>query len=103
MLLLGDGDVLPELQENTVLCGGVTASWQVAERFAFTTQLQAQGAYYDSDIEELGGSTIQLGVGFRYRLKRSNRCSRFAVVEDVTADATTDFALHFAFDSRCAS
>ena len=101
LLLLGDGDVLPELQESAVPFGGVVGSWQVAERFAITTQLQAQGAYYASDIEELGGGTTQLGVGFRYRLQKNGRCLKFAVVEDITADATTDFALHFSFNSRC--
>jgi hypothetical protein len=101
VLLLGDGDVLPERQKNAVPFGGIAASWQVAERFTIITQLQAQGAYFESDIEELGGSTTQLGVGFSYRLRGSGRCLRFAVVEDVTADATTDFALHFAIVSRC--
>ncbi len=102
VLLLGDGGVLPDQQKSAVPFGGIVASWQVTERFAITTQLQAQGAYFDSDIEELGGSTTQLGVGFSYRLRDSGRCLRFAVVEDVTADATTDFALHFSLDSDCA-
>lgn len=101
VLLLGDGDVLPEIQESTVPFGGVVASWQWTDRLAITTQLQAQGAYFDSDIEELGGSTTQLGVGFSYRLRRSGRCLKFAVAEDVTADATTDFAFRFAIVNRC--
>ena len=101
VLLLGDGDVLPDQQKSVVPFGGIVASWQWTDRLAITTQLQAQGAYFDSDIEELGGSTTQLGVGFSYRLRGSGRCLKFAVVEDVTADATTDFALHFAIANRC--
>ena len=101
-LLLGDGDVLPGIQKSAVPFGGFTVSWQVMERFSIITQLQAQGAYFDSEIDELGGNTTQLGVGFSYRLRQGSRCLKFAVVEDITADATTDFALQFAFDSRCA-
>ena len=101
VLLLGDGDVLPDQQKSAVPFGGVVASWQWTDRLAITTQLQGQGAYFDSDIEELGGGTTQLGVGFSYRLRGSGRCLKFAVVEDVTADATTDFAFHFAIVNRC--
>ena len=101
-LLLGDGDVLSGIQKSAVPFGGLAVSWQVMERFSIITQLQAQGAYFDSEIDELGGNTTQLGVGFSYRLRQSRRCLKFAVVEDITADATTDFALQFAFDSRCA-
>ena len=101
VLLLGDGDVLRNRQKSAVPFGGVVASWQWTNWLAITTQLQAQAAYFDSDIEELGGSTTQLGVGFSYRLRRGGRCLKFAVVEDITADATTDFALHFAIVNRC--
>jgi hypothetical protein len=101
-ILLGDGDVLSDIQESAVPFGGIAGSWQVTERFSITTQLQAQGAYFDSDIDELGGGTFQLGVGFGYRPRGSDRCLTFAVVEDVQADATTDFALHFSFGNRCA-
>ncbi len=47
------------------------------------------------------GTTVQLDVGLTYRQKRSGSCLRFAVIEDIQADATTDFGLHFSFASRC--
>ena len=94
-LLLGDGDVLPQLQREAVAFGGVSATWQVFDRFAIATQLYAQGAYFDSDVEELGGNTVQLAVGADYRTRDGGILLRFAVVEDVSANATTDFALHF--------
>ena len=101
VLLLGNGAVLPGQRKSAVPFGGIAASWQWTDHLAITTQLQAQGPYFESDVEELGASTTQLGVGFSYRLRRSGRCLKFAVVEDVTADATTDFALHFAIANRC--
>lgn len=95
VLLLGDGDVLPALQRDTVAFGGVSATWQATERFALAAQLYAQGAYFDSEVEELGGSTIQLAVGAEYRTRERGMLLRIAVVEDVWANATTDFALRF--------
>lgn len=100
-LFLGQGDVLPTLQRDVVPFGGVAASWWFAERFSIAVQVQSQGAYFYSDIEELGGSTVQLDVGLTYRPASRRPCWKFAVVEDIQADATTDFALHFSVDTRC--
>ncbi len=97
-LFLGDGDVLPALQKSTVPFGGFSATWQASERFALASQLYVQGAYFDSDVEELGGETIQLTVGLDYR-SRGGTLWRLAVVEDMAANATTDFALHFSIHS----
>ncbi len=94
-LVLGDGDVLPEIQRNAVAFGGVAVTWEATDRFALATQLYAQGPYFKSDVKELGGNTVQLAVGADYRTIGRNLLLRFAVVEDVSADATTDFALHF--------
>ena len=93
-LVLGSGDVLPALQRDFVAFGGLSAAWQATERIALATQLYGQTPYYDSDIEELGGSSVQLTAGFLIRLGRDS-VLRLAVVEDVSANATTDFALHF--------
>lgn len=96
ILALGDGDILPGKQESAVPYGGVAATWHATDRFTITGQLQAQGAYIDSDLDELGGSSIQLAVGGVYHLPRRGISLRFALVEDVISDATPDFALHFA-------
>lgn len=93
-LLLGSGDVLPAQQKEVVAFGGMAATWHWTDRLAFAAQLYGQGPYFDSSVEELGGSSLQLAVGIRYRT-RSDRVLRFAIVEDVSANATTDFALHF--------
>ena len=95
VMFLGEGDILPALQRDTVTYGGVSATWQATERFALAAQLHAQTAYFDSDIEELGGNTLQLAVGADYRTRGNGTLLRLAVVEDVSANATTDFALHF--------
>lgn len=95
VLALGDGDILPEQQRSAVPYGGAAATWHATDSFGITGQVQAQGAYFDSDLDELGGSSIQLAVGGIYRFKRSGVTLRFALIEDLISDATPDFALHF--------
>ena len=94
VLGLGDGDVLADQQESAVPYGGLAATWHATRRFGITAQLQAQGAYIDSDLDELGGSTIQLAVGGVYRWTAHGLAVRFALVEDVISDATPDFGLY---------
>jgi hypothetical protein len=96
VLALGDGDILPGKQKSVVPYGGVSATWHATEQFTITGQLQAQGAYIDSDLDELGGSSIQLAVGGVYHLSRHGISLRLALIEDVISDATPDFAVHFA-------
>jgi hypothetical protein len=97
VLVLGDGEVMPEFQESTVPYGGLALRWHVTERLSLSTQLSVQGPYFDIDIDEVGGSTIQLGIGGDYRFERS--LIRLAIVEDIAAGATPDFALHLSIRS----
>ena len=92
-LALGNGDVLPTLQRNFVAFGGASAAWQATERISLAAQLYGQGPYYESDVEELGGNSLQLTAGMALRLG-ADSLLRLAVVEDVSANATTDFAVH---------
>ena len=93
-LILGEGDVLPEIQRGALPYGGIAATWHITHRLGITTQLSAQGAYFDSELEELGGNSLQLGVGGYYRLQDRASSLGFAIVEDLSANATTDFAVH---------
>lgn len=98
-LFLGNGKVLTDIQRSAVPFAGVAASWRATERLGLVLQLYAQGAYFDSGLEELGGESIQLAVGLNYQPMRRAVSLKFAVVEDVAANATTDFGLHFAIES----
>lgn len=97
ILLLGDGDILSGLQRNSVPYGGVAASLWLADRFGVAAQLQVEGPYYDSDLEELGGASAQLAVGFDYRLPRDGALLHFSITEDIASGTTTtpDFGIHF--------
>ncbi len=96
ILALGDGDILPSQQKSVVPYGGLAATWHATGNFKISGQLQAQGAYIDSSLDELGGSSLQLSVGGVYHFPRRGISLRLALVEDVISDATPDFAVHFA-------
>ena len=90
-LALGDGEVLPELQRSFVPYGGLALRWQASRNFGLATQLSMQGSYFDTDFDDIGGNTFQLGFGADYRA--GNFLWRFAFAEDVAAGATADFAM----------
>lgn len=92
VLLLGDGEVMPEFQRRSLAYGGLALRWHTTERFALSAQWSLQGSYFDIDIDEIGGNTIQFAIGGDYRFKRT--LLRLAIVEDVAAGAAPDFALH---------
>lgn len=96
VLLLGEGRILADLQRSAVPYGGVASSWWINDRIAISAQLQLEGAYFDSDVEELGGTSAQLAVGFDYRLPRQGTSLHLSITEDIAAGTTTtpDFGLH---------
>jgi len=85
VLLLGDGEVLPDLQRSALSYGGAAAAWWISDRFGVSAQLQAEGPYYDSEIDELGGASAQLAVGFEYRLPQQGTSLHFSITEDIAA------------------
>ncbi len=99
VLGLGDGDILPDIQESTVPFGGVAARWQAMERLGIVVQVYAQGNYFDSDLEELGGDTFQLGVGLDWYLPRQGWLLVLGIAEDPLSDATPDIAIQLALRS----
>lgn len=94
ILLLGEGDVFPQIQESSVAFGGIAVTWQAAERLDLIAQFHAQGSYLNSELEELGGKSVQAAFGGTYRFRSQRTSLSLAVVEDLFDDATTDVALH---------
>ncbi len=97
VLLLGDGEVMNELQRSTVPFGGAALRWHATPRIALATQVSVQAPYFDARLDELGGTTVQLLIGADIRLRTS--LLRFAIVEDIAGGAAPDFALHLSFRS----
>ena len=95
VLVLGDGDVLASQQESVVPYGGAGLVWGWSDRFELVIQASIEGSYFESDLDEIGGTSIQLTAGGRYRWVDSNFELAIAIVEDLVSDATPDVAFHF--------
>lgn len=95
VLLPGEGDLFPTLQHSAVAFGGVGARWPLTDKFSIAAQTYAQGSYLESDLDEIGGSSVQIALGGTYRFPRKRVELAFALVEDVISDATADVAFHF--------
>lgn len=92
LLLLGNGDVLPDIQRDAVGFGGIAATWRATEVFAMTAGMNFQSAYYDSNLDEIGGNSVQLALGGVFDLPWRRLSMSFRLVEDLFDNATTDFA-----------
>lgn len=95
VLILGTGEVLPEIQRDAVVFAGIAVAWQPTDTFGISTELYAQGAYYDSALDEIGDQSVQFAFGGFYVFRGSRTRISLALIEDLFHDATTDFALQF--------
>ena len=94
VLALGDGDIMPDLQRSAVPYGGIALRWRATSRLSLSTQLYAQGPYFDVNLDEVGGTPIQLAFGGDYHFPRQRLLLRVAIAEDIAAGAAPDFGLH---------
>jgi hypothetical protein len=95
MLMLGTGDVLPQIQQDAVAFVGIAGAWRATERFGISTELYAQSAYYDSELEEIGEQSVQFAFGGFYVFRGNGLRLSIALIEELFDDATTDVALQF--------
>lgn len=96
VLVLGTSDIFARQQRSAVPFAGIAAAFRVSERFDVTAQIYGQGSYIDSALDELGGRSMQLALGGTYHPRKHRPSLSFAIVEDISADATPDFAVHVA-------
>lgn len=92
VLFPGSGDVLPEIQRDSVAFGGFGAVWHASDSIDVAAVLYAQGAGYESELNEIGGNSIQFSVGGMFQLPWKGVSLSVSVIEDLFDDATTDVA-----------
>jgi len=92
---LGEGDLLPELQESFAwrLMGGLT--WNAWRALDLTAQLEANSRLYDGIDSELDGDAIVLTLGGSWRTQGGWRYD-VGVSEDLQAGASPDIVFVFA-------
>ena len=85
---LGDGDVLPEVQESYAWSALAGVSWNAWRALDLTLQLEANSAVLDTGIEELDGDAVVLTFGGTYRTTGGWQFD-VGVSEDVEVDASS--------------
>lgn len=92
---LGEGDLLPEMQEN--FAGSLTAglSWQRWERVALKLQFDAQTALYDdTTLRQIGEAAVQFSFGGSFFVGERTIFDVAAVEDEWNGEATPDFGIH---------
>ena len=100
VLFLGDGDVLEDLQEDTVAFGGAQLGFAAASWLTLIAQIQIADAYYSSEVDAVGSTTVQLAFGANMRFAQSGWDWTVGIVEDGLSKVMPDFALHMEISRR---
>jgi hypothetical protein len=92
---LGEGDLLPELQQDHAwsVMGG--ASWNAWRGLDLTAQLEANSGVFDSGLDDFDGGAVVLILGGSYRTMGGWRFD-LGVSEDIQADASPDVVFNVA-------
>lgn len=93
LLWMDEGEVLNRLREDWVLYGSSTLSWQATSAVNLKLQLDANTAFYDSDLKQLGDDSLQLSVGGSIRVS-DNWLLDLAVIEDIQVSTSPDVIFH---------
>lgn len=70
-------------------------AWPAGDVLDLVVQIQGHGGPWQSDLEMLGDTALQLGLGAIWHA-RSGLSLRFGLFEDIRTDTTPDFALELA-------
>jgi hypothetical protein len=95
VLLMTEGDVLPERQRKVVGFGSVGLGWQPLSMLALQLQLDGHSAFYDSELKQLGDFAAQLVIGGTLGLPADFMLD-LAVSEDIIVDTAPDVVFHLA-------
>ncbi len=99
VVLLGEGDVLPDIQRSSVTFAGLQAAVHLSRKLSLIGGIQATSAYYDTDIGAIGDDTVQLLFGGDYRFD-SGWQVQLGIVEDGLSRVMPDFAVHLSLSRR---
>jgi hypothetical protein len=95
VLHAGEPDRIDFTAETWVYTAIVGGSWQPWRRIGLKAQLDLSSPFYDSPLEEIGESAIQLTAGGWWRANERTLLE-FAVVEDLEVSTAPDVVLHVA-------
>lgn len=99
-ILVGKGDVLPDLQREVVILGTIGIGYTPFDWFALKTQFYAHSPFYKhSSLHQMGVSALQWLIGATFAFTDSTSLD-VGVSEDLAiAHASPDVSLHFALST----
>ncbi len=97
ILLMGKGDLLPDRQRSHVLFGSVGLHWRAWPWLMLKAQIDAHGAFYDSELAQLGGSSAMLTVGGSMPVRQGAGAIDLAIGENLATNAVPDFMINLAY------
>lgn len=92
---LGEGDLLPALQEDYAWSAVGGASWNAWRGLDLTAQLDANSGVLDSGLDDFDGGALVLTFGAAWRTPAGWRFD-FGLSEDIQTDASPDVVFNFA-------
>lgn len=96
ILWLGRAKQFSETQRRLVEFGTVGFSWKIVNNVVFHSQLDMHTSFYNSQIVDIGGNSVQLTVGGAYIGQMNNRFD-VGITENMLTDATPDFGINFVY------
>ena len=94
-LRAGDPELVDFDANTWVPTGIIGGSWQLLPEFGFKGQIDVHGAFYDSQLEEIGETAIQATFSAWRRMGQRGQIE-FAVVEDLNVSTAPDIVLQVA-------
>lgn len=92
-LVLGRGDVLPDLQRRFVAFGGAGFAWRAGAPIVLKAELRAHSSFYNNtSIDPLGSTAAQLILGGTWYVDRQIAVD-IGVSEDIRVDTGPDVSL----------
>ncbi len=92
-VLLGRGDLLPDLQEEFAWSAMAGVAWNAWHNLDVLVQIQTNSAVFDASENGLSGSATVLTFGGRYRTQKGWSFD-LGLSEDIDVGASPDFVIH---------
>lgn len=99
LMVLGDGDLLPHEQNRAAGYGHFGLSYQATDAWSIKGQVDYHSQLIDVSIDQLAGAALQGTLGVRWQVS-PRLWSDFAMVEDLTANSTSDVMMQLLIGTR---
>ncbi len=98
MVLLGEGDLVPDRQLRTLWLGHLGLQARLGQHWSLLLQVDSHQQLYDSALRQLGYHALLGSLGFRRDGTRFSMA--WVLTEDIRPDSSADLALHWTLTSR---